>query len=52
MIYFKDAGKGGKEPAKEEEKHDKSKGKKDDKGAAKKGTVSSSFSKIGMDTVQ
>ncbi|XP_052694584.1 leucine-rich repeat-containing protein 71-like isoform X23 [Crassostrea angulata] len=42
----KDAGKGGKEPAKEEEKHDKSKGKKDDKGAAKKGTVSSSFSKI------
>nr|XP_034320780.1 leucine-rich repeat-containing protein 71 isoform X29 [Crassostrea gigas] len=36
----KDAGKGGKEPAKEEEKHDKSKGKKDDKGAAKKDTKS------------
>eukprot|EP00105_Crassostrea_gigas_P042189 XP_019926337.1 PREDICTED: leucine-rich repeat-containing protein 71-like isoform X6 [Crassostrea gigas] len=36
----KDAGKGGKEPAKEEEKHDKSKGKKDDKGAAKKDSKS------------
>ena len=36
-FTLKDAGKGGKEAPKEDEKHDKSKGKKDDKAAAKKG---------------